>query len=124
MCFISPSLLLTEIFTNKFKSSKHCNGFVAHHILDHNFTHIPSIYTLFHQIWLRIEQDMTKYIFIRQNLNMLLFYLFLSQILTNLGDLRLILKGNFRKNESPVQFRQDQSKPVLKPIKTDCNRFF
>ena len=59
--------------------------------------HIPSILLIFlYQKWLRIEQDMTKYIFIQQKstilVNMIQFNLFLSQILTDLGDIGLILK--------------------------------
>ena len=55
---------------------------------------------------------------------MLLFYLFLSQILTDLGDLGLILEGKFRRNKSLVQFSRDLFKPILKQIKTNCDWFF
>ena len=51
---------------------------------------------------------------------MLLFYLFLSQIWTDLGDLGLILKGKIRRKKSLVRFSRDR----FKPIKTDCDHFF
>ena len=52
------------------------------------------------------------------------FSLFLTQMLTVLGDLRLNLEGKIRRIKSLVQFNQDRLIPVPKPIKTDYVLFF
>ena len=52
------------------------------------------------------------------------FNLFLSQMLTILGDLRLNLEGKIRRIKSPIQFNRDQLRPVPKLIKTNYDRFF
>ena len=92
-------------------------------ILGHVLIHIPSILVFGSsktvENWARYAQIHFYSVMSTILVNILRFNLFLGQISTVLGDLRLIIKEKPERTTSPVR---TGSGPVLEPIKTDKDR--